>query len=212
LRRRHERSPVIVSRLSSGNVLRLVVAVNVAGGIYGVFWYWDQLVATPALFWLVVPDCPLAALFVAAALTGVLLGWRSDVMCALAFACAVKYGIWTVAIIGHHWLVLGAPLGLENAVLLASHCGMMIEGFVYGLWVFRPRRTALLAPTIWFILNDSVDYIGGVFPTLPSPGQLPLAMGAAAATTFFALALFWWYCPRRKRASFAVEKTKRRAT
>lgn len=174
------------SVLSNRVVMSLVAGINGVSFAVGILWYWRHLAATPPYLWPVVPDCPLAALFVAAALLVRLKGRPSRALDALAWASALKYGIWTVAILSHA-RTLGAAMDPLSAVLLWSHVGMIIEAVAYGI-VYPPGRYALLVPVGWFLLNDFSDYVLGTHPGLPVASQYPLAVALAVLTTLGALA------------------------
>ncbi len=50
----------------------VLFAINLAGTVYGMYWYWDQLAVTPVYLWLFTPDCPLASLYFTVTLAS---GW-----------------------------------------------------------------------------------------------------------------------------------------
>lgn len=179
-------------------VMMVIAALNAAGLVGGYFWYAGQLVVTPLLLWPVVPDCPLAAGFVAWALLRRLRGRPSPWWDALAWASSIKYGMWTVVIIGHSWLA-GAPMTAPNVFLFCSHLGMLFQGGTYGAALWPVRLRYLLLPAGWFLINDVADYALGVHPHLPLPGQVPLAMVTAAVTTAFALGVLCLVSPEVRR-------------
>lgn len=174
------------SVLSNRLVMSLVSGINGISFVVGILWYWRHLAATPAYLWPVVPDCPLAALFVAAALWMRLRGKASRALDALAWASALKYGIWTVAILSHA-RTMGAAMDPLSAVLLWSHVGMILEAVAYGM-LYPPGTYALMVPAGWFLLNDLSDYLLGTHPALPVVTQYPLAAWLAPLTTIGALA------------------------
>ncbi|MFO7942418.1 MAG: copper ion binding protein [Bacillota bacterium] len=174
------------SALSNRVVMSVVAGINAVSFAVGILWYWRHLMGTPAYLWPVVPDCPLAALFVAAALWMRVRGKPSRPLDALAWASALKYGIWTVAILSHA-RTLGAATDPLSAILLWSHVGMIIEAMAYGA-LYPPGRYALLVPAGWFLLNDFSDYVLNTHPSLPLASQYPLAVALAVATTLGALA------------------------
>ncbi len=176
----------VVRLFTRRDVMAVVAGINLVSFALGILWYWDHLARTRVWLWPVVPDCPLAALFVAAALFLRLRGRASRWMDALAWAAAIKYGIWTIAILAHARL-MGATMGPLDALLFWSHVGLLAEGLLYG-YVFHPGSRPLLLPGAWFVVNDFFDYVVGTHPALPLAGQWLFARNLAIGTSIIALA------------------------
>ncbi len=183
---------------SHPRVMTAIAAINAISFVLGILWYYGQLAATPVIFWPVVPDCPLAAAFVAIALILRLRGRPSGFWDALAWASAIKYGIWTIGVIGHAYLVVGS-LGPLNALLFWSHVGLLAEGLIYAS-IFRPRPLHLALPATWFVVNDVSDYVLGTHPSLPLAGQWPLALALAIVTTILSLCVVYVFSRPRSGA------------
>lgn len=170
--------------------LRLLVAANLMGSLYGFWWYADQLAATPWVLWPWTADSPLSTFF----LTGVLVLWaagrRLPALEALAFFGLVKYGFWTVLVLGLWWAG-GAPVGWVDAGLVLTHTIMVLQGLVF---VRRHRlgAGALGFALAWYAWNDFLDYAAGYHPHFPDPGALPLIRAVALASTPF----IWWLLGR----------------
>lgn len=159
----------------------LLVVVNAIGSAWGFWWYHDQLAATPRWMWPVVPDSPTASTLFTVALILQLLGRRSTVLEAFAYLTMVKYGLWTVVVLGAY----GNRTGLwdpEAVMLIASHAGMAIEAAIYQR-AYPAARRAVLAAWAWAAFNDLVDYGAGLHPYLPGPEVAGLAWQAAVALT-----------------------------
>lgn len=180
--------------LGNRAVMELIAAVNVAGLVGGLFWYAGQLAATPLPLWPVVPDCPLAAGFAAWALMRRLRGRPSPFWDALAWGSSIKYGLWTVVIIGHSWLA-GVGVTAASSLLFWSHVGMFVQGLVYGAGLWRVRLRYLALPAAWFIINDLADYVLGAHPYLPLPDYVSLAMILAGLTTVLSLCVLYLAAP-----------------
>lgn len=157
--------------------------VNFLGALYGFWWYRDQLIATPARLWLVVPDSPAATLlfaaFLGALLAGAvpeagtagprpapgavpgtrapvrLVGWVG-LLGALAFLTNMKYGMWTAIVLPQHGFWSGR-WSFDHVHLTLSHLGMWLQGFLF-LRRFRPGPAAALAAWAWVFFQDYVDY------------------------------------------------------
>jgi len=145
-----------------------IALINLAGTAFGVWYYRLQLQLTPPVAWPVVPDSPLATLFIALSL----LAWRLDLdaepLHALAFFGCIKLGLWTPYV----QLFLNGPGGIAAWLywfLVVSHLGMVAEAFLLHRYAaFRVGPVAVAAGWYWF--NDLVDYFvpvaGGYHHTL----------------------------------------------
>ena len=194
-------------------LLWAILAVNFLASIYGYYWYRWQLRATPWWLWPFVPDCPLAATLMAAALALYLFwGRRESPFQLLTYAVLVKYGLWTVFVLGLY-RTAGGAFTPEDWMLFVSHLGMLAEGVVF-LGSLRWRAGPWWFTAFWSAANDFFDYfypvrIGGrptigVYPYLPNEAHLPAARAMALAITacFFAVAVFTTFGPRRRGEYF----------
>lgn len=188
-------------------MLKALMATNVVGAVWGVFWYWPQLVSTPWYLLLFVPDCPLQALIFAIFL--MIYPLRASVTTAsqdflvwLAVLGAIKYGIWTEIILGQ--AIAADGYSPDILMLFVSHLGMTLEGLIY--FPQRCRRfLPILAVGLWFAANDGADYLLNTHPTLPLYGQegvaLVAAVGLSLVTVVTALTLcrYWQKCFKKPR-------------
>jgi uncharacterized membrane protein YpjA len=147
-----------------------IVAVNLVGTAFGFWFYRFQFAATDPLVWPVVPDSPMAALFVAASLAAWRLDRHSELLAALAFFGCIKLGAWTPFVLlafpaeypSGSLAALGAlgfvyEYGLY-AFLVTSHLAMILEAFlIHRYAAFRTGAVAVAAG--WYALNDVVDYL-----------------------------------------------------
>lgn len=156
-----------------GILLPLVVLANLIGAYFGFFVYYaNQLAITTLLLWVFVPDCPLAALLMAAALALVWAGKGGNFFPFLAAAYALKYGIWTVSVILYFNQYFFAPEYLAlYATMLVMHVGMAAEAFAF-VGKIRVERWHLVAVLAWFLVNDLMDYWGGLMPQSVPPSGL----------------------------------------
>lgn len=141
--------------------------VNLAGTVYGMYWYWDQLAATPIYYWLFTPDCPLASLYFTGTIGLWLAGWRSRWFEAVSFVTSAYFGVWTVTVILQYFIV-HSTFDWPNFMLLASHVGLGLEGFLF-LWVYRLRLRHLALASGWILLQWYFDYYQGTHPWLQAP-------------------------------------------
>jgi uncharacterized membrane protein YpjA len=156
----------------------LVVIVNLAGTAFGFWFYSFQFSITPVAAWPVVPDSPLATLFIALSLASWKLGYADRVpwLHALAFFGCIKLGAWTpfvltvfpveypsgslaaLGTLGFVW-----EYGLY-AFLVTSHLAMVVEAFLIHRYVDFSVGAVALA-TAWYLLNDVIDYLVTPFDT-----------------------------------------------
>ncbi|MFB6117283.1 DUF1405 domain-containing protein [Halosegnis sp.] len=143
--------------------LRLVwpiVAVNLAGTAFGVWYYRFQLANTPVVAWPLVPDSPLATLFIAASLAAWRLNYETPWLHALAFFGCIKLGAWTPFV---QVVVNGqgtTPTWLYQ-FLIWSHAAMVVQAFVVQRYADFPVWAVAVA-VVWYGLNDLVDYFVAV--------------------------------------------------
>lgn len=147
----------------------VVVLVNLAGTAFGFYYYAFQFTATDPVMWPLVPDSPLATLFVAGSLALWKLDRHSETLTALAFFGCIKLGAWTPFVLlvfpveypTGSLAALGAlGFGYEYGLygfLVTSHLAMVLQAFLlhrYAAFTVRAVAVALG----WYALNDVVDY------------------------------------------------------
>ena len=146
----------------------LIVAVNLAGTAFGFWYYRFQLDATRLLAWPLVPDSPVATLFIGLSLAAYKLDWDADWLHALAFFGCLKLGFWTPFV----QLVVNGQGGLWWAMywfLILSHLAMVLEAFVVHRYATF-SVSAVAVAVAWYGFNDLVDYflavLGGPHHTM----------------------------------------------
>lgn len=143
----------------------VVAAINLVGTAFGFWYYRGQFAGEPVLAWPVVPDSPVATLFVAVAFGLWWLGRPNEYVTALAFVGCLKLGLWTpyVLVVFADDFLAFTPLPLY-AFLLISHLAMAVEALVlHRIAAFRLRAVAVAA--VWYTGNDLVDYFVPVVGT-----------------------------------------------
>ena len=134
----------------------LIVAVNLVGTAFGFWYYRVQFEVTPIVAWPLVPDSPVATLFVALSLAAYKLDWDADWLHALAFFGCIKLGLWTPFV----QLVVNGQGDLWWAMywfLVVSHIGMAAEAFLIHRYASMSVGAVAVALT-WYGVNDVVDY------------------------------------------------------
>lgn len=179
----------------------LVVAVNLAGTVFGFWYYRFQFVSTPTVMWPFVPDSPLATLLIALAIAAWKLGREQPWLTALAFFGNVILGLWTP----YTLLVFADSFSYLNPLmyqfLFWSHLAMVVQALVLHRISDFPVRAVAIA-LVWYGFDLIVDYFVPIvgephLTALPVALDEPMFLGAdaldvaaAGATTFTLLALF----------------------
>ncbi|MHA7963483.1 DUF1405 domain-containing protein [Paenibacillus sp. CAU 1782] len=202
------------SFLLNRSFLWILFTVNFLGTIYGYIWYDYQIRMTlqEKPLWMLpfVPDSPTASLFFTLALlfllfpprkTSVVTNGFRMLIEGLAVVCSVKYGVWAVAMI---WAgaAQGDLLIWSHYMLIVSHLGMALEALLF----FRFMKAGAVSLAIalgWLLLNDTMDYTFGIFPSLPREllDDLDVIKWFTVSLSFisFGLALLVW--KRRSKTS-----------
>ncbi|MWV40770.1 DUF1405 domain-containing protein [Natrialba sp. INN-245] len=182
----------------------LVVAINLAGTVFGFWYYAGQFAETPALMWPWVPDSPMATLLIALAIAAWKLGYDLPWLTALAFFGNVILGLWTPYTLLAFADSYGYLHPLMYQFLFWSHLGMVVQALVlHRITDFSVGGVAVAV--IWYTSNLIVDYFvpvlegphGTHHTTIPVPRDTPMFLGAdalgviaAGEVTFTVLALF----------------------
>ena len=166
----------------------VIVAINLAGTAFRFWYYIPQFRLEPVLAWPVVPDSPVATLFIACSLALYKRGRSNEYLNVLAFFGCIKLGLWTpyvLTVFADAFLASVAPppqvvplLGQAlastamYAFLVVSHLGMVIQAFLIHRYSDFPGR-AILVAVIWYGFNDLVDYFVPIVGT-PHHTLLPV--------------------------------------
>jgi uncharacterized membrane protein YpjA len=177
------------------SLVPLVVLANLAGTAFGFWYYRGQFAVEPMVAWPLVPDSPLATLFVALAFGAWYLGYANEYLTVLAFFGCLKLGAWTpyvLAVFFEPFIattqappqvvpVLGEPLATYAmyGFLFTSHLAMVAEAFVLHRIGDFPIRAVFVA-LVWYGGNDVVDYF---VPVVGSPHHTLLPQQTIDAAT-----------------------------
>lgn len=143
-------------------VLWTLLLINIAGTIYGYYWYKWQLVDTPPIFLIFVPDSPTASLFFVIVLLAFLLRKNWGLIEALAIVTLFKYGIWAVVMNLLVYFVDGT-LDAVALMLIGSHFAMAVQGLLYAPF-YKIKKWHLAAAALWTFHNDVIDYVFKMLP------------------------------------------------
>ena len=159
--------------------LRLAVPialVNLVGTLFG-FWYYagrplntapplveGQLGAAPLAAYPLIPDSPVATMFIGLSLVAWRLDWDTQWLHMLGFFGCIKLGLWTPFV----QLVLNGPGGIAAWLywfLILSHLAMAVEAFLIHRYAAFSVGSVAVA-LAWYGFNDVVDYF---WPVLEGP-------------------------------------------
>jgi len=156
----------VLDFLTRPAILAALIWVNGLGTIYGYYWYKNQLLTTPAIFWPVVPDSPTASLFLTIFLYLLWKDKRNPYIESFGAVYAIKYGLWAPGVIFFFGYLEG-QIEWANWMLVASHLGMAVEVFLFSrFFTFKTRH--LVVAGVWILFNDLIDYTFDVHPWLQS--------------------------------------------
>jgi uncharacterized membrane protein YpjA len=161
----------------------VIFAINLVGTAFGFWYYRVQFDVTPLLAWPLVPDSPVATLFIALSLAAYKLDVEADWLHALAFFGCLKLGLWTPFV----QLVVNGQAGLWWGMywfLILSHLGMAVQAFVIHRYATFSVPAVGVA-VLWYGFNDVVDYFvqlaGGPHHTLLRAESTPAGMDHSLA-------------------------------
>ncbi len=165
--------------------LACLAAVNFTGFVYGLYFYQPQLAATSPRLWLFVIDSPLPVLAVSLLCLQKLVKNRMNkYLAAFAVFGLIKYGFWTVLVLGLYSQYFYAASPLIYSMNIPLHAAMILEG-VALFCVIKPRVIHALIPLAFYLANDFLDYFAGTVTRIPYPEQL--IYEAFASTVLIAL-------------------------
>jgi len=176
--------------LENHRFLYFLILVNLLGTVFGFYYYFEQLMATPVHLWIFVPASPLATLFIAGSIYFNINDRPVPILDALAFIGNFKYGLWTVfCLIYYSDIFFGANSTILYSFMLVSHFGMFLQSFLVFNWR-NINWFALGIAFIWFEINDVIDYSFGTHTELYTDYVYPAEIAAFSLTiTSFILGL-----------------------
>ena len=180
-----------LSLLERRDVFYLALMANIAGTIYGWYYYRYQLLSTPPHLWFLVTDSPNSTLFFVVALVLMKLNRKNDSVSFFASANLIKYGLWTDFVLLFHRDFFFAPERyLLYSGIFVTHFLMAVEALPLAYTIGRIRWSFTLA-LIWLLGNDYVDYFHDLHPYIPEKGiEVVTAFTIALSLVTFS-ALLW---------------------
>lgn len=192
----------LAERIGMNRFLSVVAAVNLAGALFGFYYYLPQFGETPVYLWILVADSPIATLLAAGAYISRTCDSPSAVLDSLAFLANLKYGLWTVFVLLYYSeSFLSFRSGPMFTFLVISHLLMALQAF----FLFEDARITLAstaAAVSAYLINDLVDYGLGIHTSLPEVNSFgdPAGVVAFSLTTVCGVLLL-------SQAQFLQEKS-----
>jgi len=167
-----------------------LTAINVAGFVFGLWFYRFQLATVPAYLWPWLLDSPMPVLAFAIICGLLFLHKRLPGWFALWTAVGLaKAGLWTALVLVLHWGHFWALSPAITTLNLPLHIGMIGEALVLAPRI-RVGRLALAGVAGWYLLNDALDYWAGTLTAIPPTYVSALAIESVAATVVFTAGLW----------------------
>ena len=171
-------------------MLAFLITANLAGFFVGIYYYWDQLAASPPALWIVIMDSPLSVLLFS--IMCLLFYFRKKVSEAFKFLAAayvIKYGAWTMLTLYLYWANYAAfndqVIGVLDFIL---HLGMVIEGIIL-IPKIRPKIADALLVLFICIANDFFDYFLGTVTKIPPTYMNFLMLESFVASVLITLSI-----------------------
>lgn len=159
------------SLIENKTTCSILILVNVAGSLFGYYYYLDQFKSTPIYLWIFVPDCPLYtslfALFLAFKYNKFIQAFSF-----LIFFGLIKYGLWTVSAIALHSEYFFAVNFHLYVVLFILHGGMAFQSLTLKEYVKKTSKVVLASTFSWMVINDFFDYYVGTLTYVPTSAYL----------------------------------------
>ncbi len=134
--------------------------VNFAAGIYSFSFYAPQLEINSPLLWFFIADCPIYAIIFGITVLFIVRGHASPLLSFVSLVGSVKYGLWTIFVLGVSDMAALYPL------VILAHVLLLIEAIVlFRVFSFKVKH--VLIALGWFVLNDYLDYVIGLHPYVP---------------------------------------------
>ena len=176
----------MLEKIFDTSILYLIALTNLAGTLFGFYYYSDQLLSTDPLLWLFVPASPISTLLFASSIYLNANHRGLPLLDALAFVSNFKYGLWTVFCLIYYSEIFftGNSVGLYSFMLI-SHFAMAVQAFLLFKWENIGLK-ALMPVSGWYLFNDLIDYSFGTHTNLYTEYTFPAEV-AAYTLTFLAL-------------------------
>jgi len=135
-----------------------IIAINLIGVAYGIYYYLPKLLSTPVWLWFFVLDSPLPVFFAAVSFLLLLQKKQNQLLDALAAAWCLKWGVWSMLVIVSFPQTFLAPaVAFWYAILFFLHFLEALEGIIFS--TKQKFSLAVLGIALLFSLtNDFLDY------------------------------------------------------
>jgi len=163
--------------------------VNLAGTVYGWYYYKAQLIENSPLLWPIITDSPNSTFFFVISVILMLKGKKSDFISYFAGANLIKYGLWTVSVLIYHSDFFFAPgRYLLYSGIFITHSLLVLESIPLILSVNKLKSKTVILTFLWLGLNDFFDYVLDTHPYIPER-NIEIIAAYTVFLTFFSILL-----------------------
>ena len=150
----------IVNRINNDRrILAIIIAFNIIGSLFGLYYYWEQLMMTPWYLWIFVPDCPLYTFLMIFALIFLIAGKRYNTFNTVVAVGLSMYGSWTMLVLLYFREIYFDPTNaLMSVGLFVSHFGMALECVLLLPYLKNVKPHSWLIAWAWFTVQTFFDY------------------------------------------------------
>ncbi len=157
----------MINVLENRKWLAALAIINAIGFIYGIYFYYYQLVQWPPQLWVFILDSPIPVLLFGI-FCATLLAKRKlpQWLLVLTAVGLIKYGLWTVIVLLAYWNAFYVASPFIYALNLPLHIGMLIEGLLLMKWI-KKDAVYFIPAAVFFFFNDFLDYAAGAHTYVP---------------------------------------------
>jgi uncharacterized membrane protein YpjA len=178
---------MIKNILKNKYFLILIASINIIVAIYSLNYYLTQLISSPKILWIFIPDSIIATLIFGIAILLFALKKLPKSLSALALVGMWKYGLWTLFI-----LIMDLRPFAPNWYFYTGHFLMILETLI--LWKKFKFKPIHFAPAFgFFLVNDLLDYLFSLHPPFNTNYFLETAVFAFILTIILPILVFKAY-------------------
>jgi uncharacterized membrane protein YpjA len=193
------RNFVFLFQSSYRNLIYFLIISNLAGTLYGFYYYKYQLMNSSIIFWPLITDCPNASLFFSVSAILIVLGKKKDGFSYFAASNMFKYGVWTMVTLLYHSDYFFSPeRWLLYSGIFVTHFILLMESIPVAATIEKISLKGSFFTLSWLLFNDFSDYILDTPPYIPER-NLDIVVAYTFSLTFVSmLAVYFIHSRIRK--------------